>query len=387
MKMNIIKTLTKKIVFGILYPALYRHFCRKNTVDGSILLLELRFDRLSDNLIPYYRHYKKVGKKVRVLCLDTENKKGAALLRAYIRLFRAISRARLVYLTESSNVLAAVKIRPETKLIQVWHACGAFKRFGYGLYDAPKEAYYNDYDLTPVSGKRIEEVYAQSMHQKQEKVRALGVARTDICFSGKFIAAAERKVRQAVPAAAGKQIIAFIPTFRGNVAGAQMPELPEIESLCDAWKDSAVLLYRGHPAVQERPEIPPASADFFFDVTDCIETESLMAAADILITDYSSVIFDFSLYQKPMIFYTYDLDAYDDGRGFYFPFQTFVPGKICRNTEELLRAGTEALCGLWDREQVRRFKEDFMGACDGHSLERITDAVERIANQDQKDQA
>ena len=383
MKMNIIKKLTKKIIFGGLYPAIYRHFCWKNTVDGGILLLELRFDRLSDNLLPYYRHYKKVGKKVRMLCLDTENKKGAALLRAYIRLFRAISRARLVYLTESSNVLAAVKIRPETKMIQVWHACGAFKRFGYGLYDAPKEAYYNDYDLTPVSGKRIEEIYAQSMHQQREKVRALGVARTDICFSEPFIAAAGKKVRQAVPVSAGKQIIAFIPTFRGNVACAQMPALPDIEKLCAAWKDSAVLLYKGHPAVQERPEIPAAAADFFFDVTDRLETEYLMAAADILITDYSSVIFDYSLYQKPMIFYTYDLEAYDDGRGFYFPFETFIPGRICRNTEELISAGTEALCGVWDREKVRKFREDFMGACDGHSLERITDAAERIVHQNQ----
>ena len=379
--MNILKSFAKKLLFGQFYPALYRYFCRKNAVGDEILLLELRFGRLSDNLAPYYRHYKKQGRKVRVLCLDIENRKGADLLRAYSRMFRALSRARLVYLTESSNVLAAVKVRKETKLIQVWHACGAFKRFGYGLYDAPKEAYYNDYDLTPVSGGKIEEIYAQSMHQAPEKVRALGVARTDICFSEIFMAQAAESVRMAAPASAGKQIIAFIPTFRGNVARAQMPALPDIARLSEAWKDKAVILYKGHPAVKERPQIPEGAEDFFLDVTDSVQTEHLMAAADILITDYSSVIFDFSLYQKPMIFYTYDLSAYDDGRGFYFPFRTFVPGTICGNTEELVCAGTEALDGVWDREKVRTFRKDFMGACDGHSLQRITDAAERILHQ------
>ena len=373
------KEIIKAVLFGFAYPVLYRCFCLAAPAPDQVLLLELRFGKLSDNLAPYRHYYQKRSPgKLRVLCLGTENRNALQQFRLYVKMFRTLSRARLVYVTESSNVLAAVKIRKETSLVQVWHACGAFKRFGYGLPDAPQEPYYNEYDLVPVSGKRVVEIYRQSMHQKEGAVKALGVARTDMFFDRRFLSAAAEKVHSVIrerPGAAAdacrRKIVLFAPTFRGNVAAAQMPEMQDLETLYDAWHERAVVLYKGHPAVAERPAVPEEYRDFFLDVTDVLPTECLIAAADLLITDYSSVIFDYSLFGRPMLFYAYDLAQYDDGRGFYSPYEAFVPGPVCRNSRELADSGMIALDGCTKNDKVKQFREDYMGACDGHSLKRI----------------
>ena len=94
-----------------------------------------------------------------------------------------------------------------------------------------------------------------------------------------------------------------------------------------------------------------------------------MCAADLLISDYSSLIFEYALLERPMVFFAYDLDTYDEERGFYQPYRSFVPGPIAANTSELISAvqRVDGKCSA----QVLKFKEDYMSACDGHAVERL----------------
>ncbi len=94
---------------------------------------------------------------------------------------------------------------------------------------------------------------------------------------------------------------------------------------------------------------------------------------DICVTDYSSLVFEYSLFRRPMIFFAYDLDDYYDWRGFYYPYEDFVCGPIVTTNLELIR--TVQNIDSYDISRVEAFRERFMTACDGHATERILDTV------------
>ena len=116
---------------------------------------------------------------------------------------------------------------------------------------------------------------------------------------------------------------------------------------------------------------------FVRDVSLHPEINELYLAADVLITDYSSAMFDFAVTRKPMLFYTYDLEHYRDKlRGLYFDLEGEAPGPLCRTTEQLaealndLPATVERYRGAYDA-----FLERFCYLEDGHAAERAVDRI------------
>ena len=103
------------------------------------------------------------------------------------------------------------------------------------------------------------------------------------------------------------------------------------------------------------------------------DINSLFAVSSLLITDYSSIVFEYCLQGKPMIFYAYDLDEFSDsGRGFYRPYEEFVPGPVLRTTEDLI---TCILQNQYDIERIQRFKLDHYEYLDGLSTRRLVQLV------------
>ena len=102
--------------------------------------------------------------------------------------------------------------------------------------------------------------------------------------------------------------------------------------------------------------------------------EELLCVSDICISDYSSIVFEYSLFGRPMLFYAYDLEDYFDWRGFYYPYYDLAPGPVVRTNEEIIHY-IQNIEHNFDRECVRKFREKFMAACDGHATERILQLV------------
>ncbi len=119
--------------------------------------------------------------------------------------------------------------------------------------------------------------------------------------------------------------------------------------------------------------VEEAYSDFCMEIRDEMTTDELLAAADICITDYSSVVFDFSLLEKPILFFAYDLERYYDERGFYYPYETFVPGPVVKNNCELIECISKIK--EFDYNKIRDFKERYMSGCDGHATKRILEQV------------
>jgi CDP-ribitol ribitolphosphotransferase len=101
----------------------------------------------------------------------------------------------------------------------------------------------------------------------------------------------------------------------------------------------AVVIIKMHPFVLEPLRIPEQFRDRLLDGSaEDVDVNDLLFAVDLLVTDYSSIVFEYSTLRRPMLFFAYDLDEYVATRDFYVPFESFVPGRIVRTFPELLDA-------------------------------------------------
>ncbi len=283
-----------------------------------------------------------------------------------------------------NDLYGSFKARKGTRIMNTWHACGAFKKFGFDTTDKgfgrseKQQAMYRvhaDYDLVPVSGTEMEQIYAHAMGQTQNTscVKGIGVSRTDVFFDRDFIKSSKERLDNLLPnKSRGKKVLLYAPTFRGGIAHSKTPDTLDIKALYDALKDEYILLLKYHPLVKKkfRPQILPQCSDFAYDMTDDMTISELLCAADICITDYSSLIFEYSILDRPMIFFAYDLDEYDTDRGFYYPYEEMVPGPICKQTSEVVDY-IKKLPEGFDTDKLKAFRKKFMNGCDGHATERI----------------
>lgn len=377
---RILKNVVKGILFRVMFPLIYKWYSRKPVIRNHVLFIEIRYKELTNNFQLLYEAFHEKG----VYTVDTAFL-GLSFFsyKEYIkrcyRMLKKLAVTEYVFVNESSNMLAALPIRKETKLVQTWHGCGAFKRFGYEGSDTIKEDYYNPYTFVTVSCPEVIDIYAGSMHQAPECILPIGVSRTDVFFQKEYIDRCTNEIRKRYAIHEDKKVILYAPTFRGNVQCAEPPRLLDVKKLYSGLQDEYVVLYKGHPAVQEPLDIPEQYNAFFLDASD-EAIDKLMCAADLCITDYSSLVFEYALLERPMYFYAYDYKEYVTERGFYYAYEDFVPGPICYTEEDVVQQIMEQ-----DKEglvqQAAAFKNRFMSACDGKSTQRIIEKIVSISNE------
>lgn len=276
-----------------------------------------------------------------------------------------------------------IKPRKGSTIVQTWHASGAFKKIGWSVLDktfgadeefVDRVPLHSNYDVCLMASKSAAVHYADAFRQPLERFRTdIGMPRTDILFGDERIAEIAAGLREKYRLPAGKRVILYAPTFRGTaVFRATTPKNLDLALLHRELGADHVLLMRLHPFVRESAPIPPGLEGFAIDVSDHPDIHELMHVSDVLVTDYSSAIFEFSLLGRPMGFFAPDHDDYDDERGFYFDFRTGVPGPVFETTAELaawLRAGE------FDLERVARFRDESFEVADGHATERFVDQI------------
>jgi CDP-glycerol glycerophosphotransferase len=178
----------------------------------------------------------------------------------------------------------------------------------------------------------------------------------------------------------GTTAVLYAPTWRDDLVfdatdGRDFEVPIDLDAFTERLGADHVLLMRMHSMVAGRLAVPPGAP--VIDVSDRAESAELYLAADMLVTDYSSTMFDFAVTGKPMVFYTYDLEHYrDDLRGFYFDLAEVAPGPLVRTSEELVEAIADrdvAASGL--AERYARFRDTFCSLEDGHATDRVLDLL------------
>jgi len=152
-------------------------------------------------------------------------------------------------------------------------------------------------------------------------------------------------------------------------------DLFNLKQIHEAIGGEYAVIVKHHPFVTEKMKIPQEYKNFIMDLSKNSEINDLLFISDLVITDYSSVIFESSLLNVPMLFYAYDLEEYIDSRDFYYEFETFVPGKIVFNQEQVINA---ILNEDFEMEKISKFKNRFFDDLDGRSTERVVDMIYKI---------
>lgn len=383
-----ISRICKWIVFKCIYPLVYFTGRCRRVDNDRIIFVETHGDTLSDNYGMLFQEFVNRGYQPQVYYLKVSASTWGKIIIETIRLIWDMSIAKCVFLNESNSAFGAFDLRKETQLVQLWHACGAFKRWGYSVAEKhfgddkqtlDKYSGHRNYTLVSVSGEAVRWAYEEAfgLERVSDVVKALGVSRTDVFFSKERKMQAYDALQRYDRTELGdklqeRKVILYAPTFRGDIRGAKSPDKLDLDKLSDIRKEYVVLV-KQHPFVKEPFAVPEEYRDFCVEVGSDLSTEELLMVSDVCVTDYSSIVFEYSLMKKPILFFAYDLDEYYDERGFYYPYEEFVPGPIVKTTEELVSC--IKCLDDYDMDRLERFSQQYMSGCDGHSTERIVEYV------------
>ncbi|WP_155390197.1 CDP-glycerol glycerophosphotransferase family protein [Catellatospora paridis] len=182
------------------------------------------------------------------------------------------------------------------------------------------------------------------------------------------------RVRAELGIEPGKRVILYAPTHRGSTPGARSSYL-DAAALAESLGPDTVILARSHYFYEDRPSAA-AGAARVVDVTTHPRVEDLYLAADVLITDYSSTMFDFAVLDRPIAVYAADWSYYRRSRGAYFDIAEAHPGVIATTQDELVALfASGAVDGPDARQRRAAFRERFCALEDGRASERVVRRV------------
>ena len=216
---------------------------------------------------------------------------------------------------------------------------------------------------------------AMRLEGREDVVRPVGVSRTDVFFDPKRIEKAREHIYAKFPAAKGRKIILYAPTFRGRTRDAEAPDKLDVRAFHKALGRDYVLIIKHHQLVRRLPPVPEdLKGSFVYDGSRDMDINELLMVSDICISDYSSLVFEYSLFSRPMLFFAYDLSDYFDWRGFYYNYEDMTPGPVCTTNEEMIDY-IGNIDERFDKKKVEDFRYKFMRSCDGHATDRIMKLV------------
>ena len=262
----------------------------------------------------------------------------------------------------------------DTIYINTWHGV-PLKKIGY---DIPGNAAFKavkpeKFDYFYVEGKYDKAIMPSAYLIPQENAIVTGYPRNDIMF--KTDNDVTKRIFDKYGIEEGKKLILYAPTYRDynkDANGDFIFELKLNSEIFDSsgLADKYVLMVRAHGAIENNNENKG-----FIDVTDYPNIEDLLVASDILISDFSGVIFDYALLRKPILCFLYDVKTFEEKRGFYVDVESFLPFIKCYTEQELYRQINEL-----DYDEACRTSEEFVQKCGLVWNDATGNAVNHIAS-------
>lgn len=284
-----------------------------------------------------------------------------------IRQLFEVNSSRLVILDYNNYVVSNFK-RENVSVLQLWHASGAIKKFGN---DTNRDYAISGYDYVITNCDYFVKPFASAFGVSEDRVKVTGIPKTDRLFKKRMIANDKKWMLKNYPQIKDKKVVLYAPTFRGKLMHNLSKSSVDLNKIQKALGDEYVILYKMHPLLEN---MVIGEGD---NVICCNgrTIRKLFSVCDYLISDYSAIIIDFSVYEKPMLFYTPDLEEYRDQVGFYIDYEKEMPGPICRSEEDIINAIQN---NVFELSQIQSFRDKFFKYQDGNSCERVVALIESI---------
>ncbi|MFM9367051.1 CDP-glycerol glycerophosphotransferase family protein [Streptomyces sp. Da 82-17] len=349
------KKLRKKLTSGDTRLRVYDEVFSRLPVKKGLVVFESQLGKqYSDSPKAIYEEMRRQGLDFEAVWSYAGSPEGfpedATLVRRWsLPYLRALAQAEF-WIDNQSYPLKLTK-RPETTYIQTWHG-SALKRMGF---DEPawklrskarqeeQQRVLNRFDRFLIRSEHDVRTLAKAFRLQEKTLLRVGYPRNDALVHARERELAEgRRSRGPLAAELGipddKQVLLYAPTFRQHGGRTRRFELPfDVERFAEQLGDRYVLLVRSH--YLNHVVLPPSVRGTVVDVSDRHDVNPLMELSDALITDYSSVMFDYALLDRPMLFFAYDYEEYvHEGRGTYFDLLERAPGPVVRSEDELYGA-------------------------------------------------
>ena len=285
---------------------------------------------------------------------------------------KALATSKYVFLNDNFMPMASLNFSKKAVVTQLWHAEGAFKKFGLSApltEDVRRREEKCSRNLTYVicTSKNVVPVYAEAFGVDESKVLPLGAPRIDTLLAKKDVDSIRSEFDKTHPECAGKKLILYAPTFRDDAeTDKSIVGNIDIDLFRRELGDEYALLVKLHPQIHSAKPL-----DGTVDVTGG-DINELTLISHILITDYSSVCMDFALLGKPCIFFAFDLEEYEKERSFYYDYESYVPGRVARDFTQVVDAIKNPRN---DGEKLRRFRDFNFDYVDCNNTKRIYERV------------
>ncbi len=353
-----IKILILNIILGVLMP-----FARRQKIRNEVLFISLENDELTGNFKLLSDSLTKRG--IRCNYHLVKFKKTLAGNFSYflscIKQLFLVNRSKLVVIDFNNYICCNYK-RPEIKVFELWHASGCIKKFGN---DTDRDYKVKGYDYVLAAADSFKPFYSSAFNVPEDAVKVLGIPVTDAFFDEDL----RKRSRSALSEKynlKGRKAILYAPTFRGRLMKGFKGDYLKVKDFIEMMPEDYVLLYKMHPLMKD---YNLEECERAINVSDEDLTE-LFYITDYLISDYSALIFDFSAFNKPMLFYVPDIDEYRSETGLFIDYENEMPGPIVKDMAAL----KEALLNVDESSlfRIKAFKDKYATMTDGNSLTRVT---------------
>lgn len=286
-----------------------------------------------------------------------------------------IATSKIVVLDTYCILIGILKHKKSLNVVQMWHALGSFKKFGKSIIDkdeAKKVAGLNAEEVSNLMGmhKNYDYIFASSSHSSigfseafgypKTKFKILPMARLDLVISEENKRDISNKIYNKYQISKKKKTVLYCPTFRKDKTDRKV-----IQDLIDNFDYKKYnLIIKLHPLTNYKFKNSKAIIDKSF------QTFEMGFVSDIIITDYSAVVFELSYLNKPIYFYAYDMKEYINKRDFYLNYEKDMPGKICNNLNVLLNSIEN---NEYDLDKINKFRKKYISDCKKSYTEDIVD--------------
>lgn len=273
--------------------------------------------------------------------------------------------------------ISSLKHKKGLEIIQVWHAMGAIKKFGYQSLDKEEGSnskvanimnMHANYSLITCTSKATREFYSEAFNTNKDKIQVLGMPRIDyILGKNNEINEKSKKILEDFPKLKEKKNIIYVPTFRKN------EKIDLTDLINNVNEEKYNLIIRLHPLDENKVDEKYLINKY--------STMDLLTIADYVITDYSAIAFEAAILNKPLYFYLYDIDKYNNDRGLNIDLLNEM--KSCSNTNinEIIKLIEK---NEYNYNELANFRDKYVETMDIHNTDRIVKHITNIVKKVEK---
>ncbi len=285
-----------------------------------------------------------------------------------------LATAEVAILDSYCIVVSILHHRKKLLIIQMWHSVGTMKKFGYSILDKPEGSsskiaklmkMHANYDYILAAGDGYKEHLADGFQYPLEKIVTLPLPRVELLKNSRYQHNTLRRVFEVYPELSVKRNILYVPTFRKVNDTAFLSALWELCQAVDYQKYN--LIIKAHPLTD---------LTNFYAGRAIIDTEftsaEMLSVSDIVISDYSCIIYEAAIMDLPIYFYTYDYEGYMNSREIYMDYKAEIPGPMEYFAKPLL---ADISANDYDMDKLHAFLHKYVYTGSAHETEDIVNFI------------